>query len=130
MTTRTNPELWEQVKKRITAGTKGGDKGEWSARKAQLAVKEYKDSGGGYVGKKSKKNALVKWTEQNWTTKSGKDSSKTGERYLPQQVIEGLTHLQYQATTKAKRKGTKEGKQYVPQPKNVKLAIQKIMSKI
>ncbi len=29
---RTNPTLWEQVKAEITAGDKGGDPGEWSAR--------------------------------------------------------------------------------------------------
>ena len=33
---------------RIKAGTKGGDPGEWSARKAQLLAVEYKKKGGGY----------------------------------------------------------------------------------
>ena len=36
----------------IKAGTKGGDPGEWSARKAQLLAKEYKSKGGGYKTKK------------------------------------------------------------------------------
>ena len=33
---------------RIKSGTKGGDPGEWSARKAQLLASEYKKKGGGY----------------------------------------------------------------------------------
>jgi len=37
---------------KIKAGTKGGDPGEWSARKAQLLAKEYKSKGGGYKIKK------------------------------------------------------------------------------
>ena len=34
--------------KRIKAGTKGGNAGQWSARKAQMLAKAYKDAGGGY----------------------------------------------------------------------------------
>ena len=33
---------------RITAGTKGGKAGQWSARKAQMLAKQYKEAGGGY----------------------------------------------------------------------------------
>jgi hypothetical protein len=35
---RTDPDLWDKVKAEVTAGDKGGDPGEWSARKAQMAV--------------------------------------------------------------------------------------------
>jgi hypothetical protein len=42
----------ETIFKRIKAGSKGGDPGEWSARKAQLMAKEYKAAGGGYKTKK------------------------------------------------------------------------------
>jgi hypothetical protein len=38
----------KQLFNRIKAGTKGGDAGEWSARKAQLLATEYKKRGGGY----------------------------------------------------------------------------------
>jgi hypothetical protein len=38
----------KRLYQKIKAGTKGGDKGEWSARKAQLLAKEYKAKGGGY----------------------------------------------------------------------------------
>ena len=48
----TKPGMRETIFKRIKAGTKGGDPGEWSARKAQLMAKEYKAKGGGYKTKK------------------------------------------------------------------------------
>jgi hypothetical protein len=44
----TKPSMRESLFKKIKAGTKGGDPGEWSARKAQLLAKEYKSKGGGY----------------------------------------------------------------------------------
>ena len=68
--------------------------------------------------KKSQKS-LKSWTKQKWRTKSGKPSSKTGERYLPEKAIKALSSKEYAATTKAKRKGTKKGKQVVKQPKTI-----------
>ena len=44
----TKPGLRKTIFNRIKAGTKGGDPGEWSARKAQLLASEYKKAGGGY----------------------------------------------------------------------------------
>lgn len=44
----TKPELRKRLFNKIKAGTKGGDPGEWSARKAQLLAVEYKKAGGGY----------------------------------------------------------------------------------
>ena len=63
--------------------------------------------------------SLKSWSKQKWRTKSGKPSSKTGERYLPEKAIKSLTSAEYAATTKAKREGTKQGKQFVKQPKNI-----------
>ena len=100
-----NPELWNRIVSSVKAGTKGGDAGQWSARKAQLAVSKYKEAGGKYEGKKSSSNSLSKWTKQEWTTKSGKPSKETGERYLPKKAIESLSPQEYAATTKAKRQG-------------------------
>jgi hypothetical protein len=57
--TRTDPDLWERVKKSVIKSPKGGPAGKWSARKAQIAVALYKKSGGRYKGKKSEKNSLV-----------------------------------------------------------------------
>ncbi len=68
--------------------------------------------------KKSQKS-LKDWGKQKWRTKSGKPSSKTGERYLPTAAIKALTPAEYAATSRAKRKGTKKGKQFVKQPKNI-----------
>jgi hypothetical protein len=44
----TNPEMRKRLFNKIKAGTKGGDPGEWSARKAQLLASQYKKAGGGY----------------------------------------------------------------------------------
>lgn len=63
--------------------------------------------------------SLKNWTEQKWRTKSGKPSSKTGERYLPEAAIKSLTPAEYAATTKAKRQGKAAGKQFVKQPAGI-----------
>jgi hypothetical protein len=64
--------------------------------------------------------SLKAWGDQKWTTKSGKKSSETGERYLPEKAIKALSSAEYAATTKAKRAGKAAGKQFVAQPKKVK----------
>jgi hypothetical protein len=114
-----NPKLWNKLKDMIMKGDKGGKIGQWSARKAQLLVKMYKDAGGGFIGKKSKDNSLVRWTEQNWKTKSGMPSLLTGERYLPEKAIEGLTPKEYEETTRAKRDSLVLGQQFSAQPSNI-----------
>lgn len=71
---------------------------------------------------KSQKS-LKKWTDQKWTTKSGKRSSDTGERYLPEKAIKALSPKEYAATTAAKRKGKAAGKQFVAQPDKIKQKV-------
>jgi hypothetical protein len=44
----TKPSLRKRIFNRIKAGNKGGDAGQWSARKAQMLAREYKAAGGGY----------------------------------------------------------------------------------
>jgi len=44
----TKPAMRASLFKKIKAGSKGGDPGEWSARKAQLLAVRYKKAGGGY----------------------------------------------------------------------------------
>lgn len=44
----TKPTMRKALFEKIKAGTKGGDPGEWSSRKAQLLAREYKAKGGGY----------------------------------------------------------------------------------
>lgn len=68
---------------------------------------------------KAPQKSLKDWSDQKWTTKSGKKSSETGERYLPEKAIKALSSSEYAATTKAKREGAAKGKQFVAQPKKI-----------
>lgn len=68
---------------------------------------------------KAPQRSLKEWTDQKWRTKSGKPSSKTGERYLPEAAIKSLSPAEYAATTRAKREGRAKGEQFVPQPKRI-----------
>ena len=68
---------------------------------------------------KSPQQSLKAWTQQKWRTKSGKPSSQTGERYLPEAAIKSLSAAEYARTTAAKRRGKAQGKQFVAQPKGI-----------
>jgi|TARA_R110000796_G_C14566692_1_gene435377 hypothetical protein len=74
---------------------------------------------------KKSQRSLKQWGKQKWRTKSGKPSSKTGERYLPSAAIKALSPKEYAATTAAKRRGTKKGKQFVSQPKTIAKKVRK-----
>lgn len=116
---KTDPALWDKVKREVTEANKGGAAGEWSARKAQMAVQKYKQAGGGYAGAKSADNHLAAWTDEDWDTKSGATSGETGERYLPKEARDGLTDDEYRRTSDKKRRDTRRGKQHSPQPADV-----------
>jgi hypothetical protein len=85
------------------------------SQKAHCAGKK-KMAGGGLA---KPQQSLKDWGDQKWRTKSGKPSSKTGERYLPEAAIKSLSPSEYAATTRAKRAGKKAGKQFVAQPKGI-----------
>ena len=119
-----NPGLWKRIVARVKSGSKGGKAGQWSARKAQLAVAAYKKAGGGYSGKKSSSNSLSKWTKQKWTTSDGKPS-KGKKRYLPEKAWKSLSASEKAATNRAKAEGNKKGKQFVKQPKKVAQKVAK-----
>jgi len=68
---------------------------------------------------KKPQQSLKAWGDQKWRTKSGKKSSETGERYLPESAIKSLSAADYAATTKAKRVSKAAGKQFVAQPKKI-----------
>jgi len=68
---------------------------------------------------KKSQRSLKAWTKQKWRTKSGKKSSETGERYLPEKAIKALSSAEYAATTRAKRKAKAQGKQFAKQPKKI-----------
>jgi hypothetical protein len=116
---RSDPALWERIKREVTEGEKGGSPGEWSARKAQMAVQRYKAEGGGYKGRKAADNHLTQWTREEWGTKSGEASKATGERYLPKQARDALSDEEYARTTAKKRADTAKGKQFSAQPPDV-----------
>ena len=116
---KTDPKLWQRVKTKVQKGDKGGKPGQWSARKAQLAVHDYKEAGGGYAGPKTADNHLSQWTREEWGTKSGHKSGEAGERYLPKKARETLTDEEYSRTTKKKQADTRRGKQFSQQPPDV-----------
>lgn len=121
---RTNEALWKRVVSQVKAGSKGGKAGQWSARKAQLAGKLYKEKGGSYSGSKTEaQKSMTKWTKEKWGTKSGKNSTQgkdaTGERYLPKKARESLSSKEYAKTSAKKRADTAKGKQFSKQPKAV-----------
>ena len=73
----TKPALRERSKKRITAGSKGGKPGQWSARKAQMVAASYKKAGWGYKGGKGKKQKdLKRWGKEKWMTKKEYEKKK------------------------------------------------------
>ena len=45
----TKPGMRKRLFESIKAGGKGGKPGQWSARKAQMLAKRYKEKGGGYT---------------------------------------------------------------------------------
>lgn len=67
----------------------------------------------------SSQRSLKNWGKQKWRTKSGKKSSETGERYLPEKAIKSLSPAEYAATTRAKRKAKASGEQFAKQPKSI-----------
>lgn len=121
---KTNPSLWNKIVNDVKSSSKGGDSGEWSARKAQLAVQKYKTSGGGYEGPKKSDNSLAKWTDQKWRT-SDNTPSEGKKRYLPDKAWSALSPGEKAATNRAKAEGNKTGKQFVAQPKEIAKKVSK-----
>ena len=74
---------------------------------------------------KKSQRSLRQWTKQKWRTKSGKKSSETGERYLPEAAIKALSPQEYAASTRKKREDTKKGKQFSRQSKKTARKVRK-----
>lgn len=104
---KNNPKLWESVKQQVTNSSKGGEPGKWSARKAQIAVKLYKEKGGTYRGSRSRSNSLTKWSKEDWNY-IGKPGHS---RYLPKAVRSRLSSRSRRS--ESHKKGTKRG-EWVP----------------
>tara|TARA_B100001123_G_C15038811_1_gene918609 strand:+ start:129 stop:527 length:399 start_codon:yes stop_codon:yes gene_type:complete len=117
---KSDPILWGKIVAKIKLKSAyGTSAGQWSARKAQAAVKEYKKAGGNYLGGGKLNTSLNKWIIEEWRTKSGNKSSDTGERYLPTKAIESLSDKEYKITSDKKRKDSLEGQQFSKQPKSI-----------
>jgi hypothetical protein len=105
---RTNPKLWESVKRSVLKGNKGGKPGKWSARKSQLSVALYKKKGGKYIGKKDPCNSLTKWSKEDWGYVKGSNAKERRGRYLPKKVRDSLSPSERKRENKLK--GSKRGK--------------------
>ena len=116
----TDPDLRREIKDDLMQSDKGGDPGQWSARKSQMLVQEYEKRGGGY--KKDQKDAdaksLEEWTEQEWQTKEGSayadQEDGPTKRYLPKRAWDLLSEEERDRTDRKKRdEGEDAAKQYV-----------------
>ena len=113
--TYTDPALREQIKAEVLAGDKGGRPGQWSARKAQLVARLYKERGGDYTSDKAHEGEaarhLDRWTEEEWQTKDGDTRARDGgttHRYLPKEAWEQLSEQEKEATDRAKVEGDEQ----------------------
>lgn len=114
----TKPDLRRKLKDELMQGDRGGKSGQWSARKAQMLVKEYEQQGGGYRKEKKDEDAksLEQWTEQDWQTADGSayaDDGKAMKRYLPKRAWDLLSDAEKQRAQQKKRQGDARGRQYV-----------------
>lgn len=116
----TKPKLRRNLKKKIMAGKKGGRRGTWSARKAQILVKKYESKGGGYKTEKTDtQKSLENWTAQDWQTLDGSgDAEKDGEmrRYLPAKIWTMLSSRQQERAEKTKIRKDRRGRQFADWP--------------
>lgn len=71
------------------------------------------------MAKKKSQKSLDRWTKQDWQTKSGEPSAKTGERYLPKGAIMALSAEEYNRTSAKKRADTKKKKRVSKQPESI-----------
>jgi hypothetical protein len=133
-----DPELRAEVVADIKKGTKGGKKGQWSARKSQFATIEYEkrfaqkygDGVSPYTGPRTEaQRKLVKWTDENWTTRDGKNAIRKDskgnvivKRYLPAEAWADLSPTEARATDEKKVKGRG---QFVPNTRKAAKAAKK-----
>ena len=120
----TKPALRRRIKQALQNSSKGGRKGQWSARKRQLLVQEYERQGGGYKGDQNHHEAdsLRQWTDQEWQTKEGSADARRGskmQRYLPKQAWNLLSENEQRATEQ--KKASTNG-QYVPNTETAQAA--------
>ncbi len=108
----TDPQLRARLKDEIQAGDRGGKPGQWSARKAQLLVKEYEKAGGGYTDaghRTERQRHLQQWQEQDWHTAEGGADARGNDgtsRYLPDVAWRLLSEREREETERPKKEST------------------------
>lgn len=131
--TYTDPELRERLKSEIREGDKGGEPGQWSARKSQLLAAAYKKAGGSYTNKKptAEQQSLHEWTEEEWQTSDGKPAKREGgtTRYLPKEAWDELSEAEKKATNAKKKASSRAGEQFIDNTAKAKAARQKTTKK-
>lgn len=119
---KTKPKLWKSIVASVKAGSKGGDPGQWSAVKANLATQRYQKARGGYSsrGPSKAQTSQAKWNREKWRTSDGKPAirrnrkgEKITKRFLPSAAWNRLTSGQKAATNRKKVLGSKRGKQFI-----------------
>lgn len=122
----THPEMREEIKEEIKQSDKGGEPGQWSARKSQLLTQEYEKRGGGYKGKQDEEQkSLQQWTEEEWQTQDGSAEARGEDetaRYLPKEAWENMSEKEKKATEQKKREASRRGQQYVDNTEKAKQA--------
>ena len=126
----TEPELRVRLKEEIKASDKGGNLGQWSARKSQMLVQRYEAEGGGYKDDEEQRDAaasLEQWTDENWQTKEGSayadEDGKPMKRYLPERAWDLLSDEERKRTDRKKQEaGEEAGKQFVENTVEAKAA--------
>jgi hypothetical protein len=84
------PELRENIKDRVMAGSKGGKPGQWSARKAQLVAQQYEKAGGGYQGGKGEgQKSLEKWGKEKWLRTKGEYEKRSKAKSAAKRYQDG-----------------------------------------
>ena len=110
----TDPQLRKRLKDEIQAGDRGGKPGQWSARKAQLLVKEYEKAGGGYTDPghlSERQRHLQAWQEQDWHTAEGVAAARGDDgtaRYLPDVAWKLLSEQEREETERPKKDATEQ----------------------
>ncbi|PAP78654.1 hypothetical protein BSZ37_04295 [Rubrivirga marina] len=126
----TDPELRWRLKEAIQASGKGGDEGEWSARKAQLLTQAYEKRGGSYIGEKSERQtSLEDWTEQDWQTADGSADAASGDhmdRYLPRDAWALLSESARNEAERTKERADDAGRQVADWPE----AVRRVMAEL
>lgn len=119
----TDPTLRWRLKEAIQASGKGGNEGEWSARKAQLLTQEYERRGGDYKGDKdADQKSLEDWTDRDWQTADGTADAASGDhmsRYLPRDAWALLPEAAQKEAEATKKAADDSGEQVSDWPDRV-----------